>query len=91
MTDYIVFVGSKDIAEVSGREAAYNCFEAAKIIAEMTCHTASLVWAETSEVVAFYDPEFEEDVELEYVLDDECGFDPMKGVTLTTVKNPMGR
>jgi hypothetical protein len=79
MGDYIVFVGGKDIAKVSGSEAAYNCFKAARIIAEMTCQTASLVWAETSAVVVLYDPDFAEEMILDYFLGEECGFIPYEG------------
>ena len=57
MSTYTIYINNNAIANVSGSEATYACFEAAKTIAEMTCQTASLVWDETAEVVAHYNPE----------------------------------
>lgn len=78
MKAYVIYLGTNPIAIVEGCEAAYACYEAAKTIAEITGDTASLVWDETSEVVATTDPEEEDDCD--YPDDvDECGFDPYEG------------
>lgn len=57
MNTYTIYLGCNPIACVSDTERAYACFEAAKTIAEMTSRTASLVWDETGEEVASFDPE----------------------------------
>ena len=57
MTTYTIYLGSKPIVSVAGTEASYICYEAAKTIAKTVGKTADLVWDETGEVVAYYDPE----------------------------------
>ena len=57
MNTYTIYLGATPIACVAGTEACYACYEAAKTIAEMTGKTASLVWDDTGEEVASYDPE----------------------------------
>jgi hypothetical protein len=57
MKTYTIYLGTNPIACLSGCEAVYACYEAAKTIAEMTNRTATLVWDETGEEVAFFDPE----------------------------------
>lgn len=57
MNTYTIYLGSNPIACIAGTEACYACYEAAKTIAEMTGKTVCLVWDETGEVVADYDPE----------------------------------
>ena len=57
MNTYTIYIGCTRIVCVSDAERAYACFEAAKTIAEMSNRTASLVWDETAEEVAFFDPE----------------------------------
>lgn len=59
MNTYTIYLGVNPIACLAGTEACYACYEAAKIIAEMTGKAAFLVWDETGEVVADYDPEKE--------------------------------
>lgn len=56
MNTYTVYLGTKRIACV-GSEGAYPCFEAAKTLAEYTGKETSLVWDETSEEVAYFNPE----------------------------------
>jgi len=56
MNTYIICIGANPIACIADAEACYACYEAAKTIAEMTGKTASLVWEETGEVIAEYDP-----------------------------------
>ena len=78
MNTYTIYLGANPIACIAGTEACYGCYEAAKTIAEMTGKTASLVWDETGEVVADYNPE-EEDYEEPVDIDDDFGFDPYEG------------
>ena len=56
MNTYTIYLGAHPVACVGDTERAYACFEAAKTIAEMAGRTASLVWDETGEEVASYDP-----------------------------------
>lgn len=63
MTTYTIYLGSKPIVSVAGTEASYTCYEAAKAIAKTVGKTADLVWDETGEVVAYYDPEADDGVE----------------------------
>lgn len=83
MSNYIIYIGNKEIVTVSGGKTCSTCFEAATTIAEMTYQTASLVCSETGEVVLFYTPEEEEYEEEEYEepadIDDDYGFDPYAG------------
>lgn len=76
MTTYTIYIGSTPIACVSGTDAAYDCYDAAKTIAAYSDRTASLVWDETGEEVAFFDPE---EVDEPADIDDDCGFDPYEG------------
>ena len=77
---YIIYLNNNEIATINGTDSCYACYEATKTIAEMTGQTASLVWSETGEVVAFFDPnEEEDDCYDEYDDCDECGFDPYCG------------
>ena len=61
MNTYTIYLGCNPIACVGDTERAYACYEAAMTIAEMTSRTASLVWDETGEEVASFDPK--EDLE----------------------------
>jgi hypothetical protein len=54
MNTYSIYLNNEIIANVSDTEAAYACYEAAKTIAKITDKTASLVWDETAEVVAYF-------------------------------------
>ncbi len=72
MNTYTIYLGAHPIACVSDTERAYACFEAAKTIAEMSDRTASLVWDETGEEVASFDPE-----EVEEENDSSCACDAM--------------
>ncbi len=75
MNTYTIYLGARPIACVSDTERAYACFEAAKTIAEMTSRTASLVWDETGEEVASYDPEeVEEEVASFSCEEMNCGY-----------------
>ena len=56
MNTYTIYLGAHPIACVSDTERAYACYEAAMTIAEMTSRTACLVWDETGEEVASFDP-----------------------------------
>ena len=57
MNTYTIYLSAERIACVGDTERAYACFEAAKTIAEMAGRTTSLVWDETGEEVASYDPD----------------------------------
>lgn len=63
MNTYTIYLGCNPIACVGDTERAYACFEAAKTIAEMSGRTTSLVWDETGEEVASFDPEEVEEEE----------------------------
>ena len=78
MTTYTIYIGSTPIACVCGTDAAYDCYEAAKTIAAYTDRTASLVWDETGEEVAFFDPLDGDESDWDNC-DDDCGFDPYMG------------
>lgn len=54
---YTIYLGVAPIACVSGCEAAYACFEAAKTLAEFSGKIASLVWDRTGEEIAEFNPE----------------------------------
>ncbi|MBR5314167.1 MAG: hypothetical protein IKU45_01990, partial [Clostridia bacterium] len=56
-TTYTIYLGANPIACVDGCEAAYTCYEAAKTIAEMVGKDACLVWDETGEIIADFDPD----------------------------------
>lgn len=72
--NYHIYIDNQMIAEVSGSEACYVCYEAAKSIAEMTGRVAHIVSGETGEILE--SSEDLEDYEPDY---DECGFDPYEG------------
>ena len=78
MTTYTIYLNNKPIATLSGTEAAYEAYSIARKLAETLGYTCCLVWDETGEVVAFYDPE-EEDYEEPADIDDDFGFDPYEG------------
>jgi hypothetical protein len=61
MTQYTIYLGANPVAAVDGCEVAYECYKAAKTIAEITGNTACLVWNETGEEVASFDPEEEDE------------------------------
>lgn len=75
MNTYTIYIDSAPIACVSDTERAYACFEAAMTIAEMTSRTASLVWDETGEEVASFDPDEVEEAEPAFSCEDmNCGY-----------------
>ena len=78
MNTYTIYLGATPIACVSGHDAAYACYEAAKTLAEYSGKEASLVWDETGEEVAYFDPA-EEFLDEPADIDDDCGFDPYLG------------
>ena len=63
MTTYTIYLGAHPIACVGDTDAAYDCFDAAKTLAAYTDRIASLVWDETGEEVASFDPEEVEEEE----------------------------
>ena len=82
MTTYKIFLNTRLIATVEGTECAYAAYHKACELAEIVGKTASLVWAETGEVVASSDDddEYVNDDWDDYEPDvDETGFDPYEG------------
>jgi hypothetical protein len=82
MTTYKIFLNTRPIATIEGTECAYSAYRKACEFAEIVGKTASLVWAETGEVIESSDDDDE------YVNDDwdddepdadETGFDPYEG------------
>lgn len=59
MATYHIFIGDTFIGSVDGFDVAYDCFEAAMIIAEKTYKTVSLVRCDEKGIdeIAHYDPE----------------------------------
>ena len=74
MNTYTIYLGANPIACVGDTERAYACYEAAMTIAEMTSRTACLVWDETGEEVASYDPTEVEDTCVPYCETINCGY-----------------
>ena len=84
MANYKIFLNTRPIATIEGTECAYAAYRKACEFAEIVGKTASLVWAETGEVVASSDDENDEDEGhlSEEDLDEavlEMGFDPYEG------------
>ena len=77
--NYHIYLDNQMIAEVSGSEACYVCYEAAKSIAEMTGKAAHIVSGETGEILESSGPLEECDFEDCFDDCDECGFDPYEG------------
>ena len=73
--NYHIYIDNQMIAEVSGSEACYVCYEAAKSIAEMTGKAAHIVSSETGEILESSGPLEECDFEDCFDDCDECGFD----------------
>ena len=61
MNTYTIYIGNKVVATISGSEATYACYEAAKTIGEMTNQVVDLVWDETGEIIATTAEEEEEE------------------------------
>ena len=82
MTAYKIFLNNRPIATVEDTECAYAAYRKACEFAEIVGKTASLVWAETGEVIESSDDDDEyvnEDWD-DYEPDvDETGFDPYEG------------
>ena len=78
---YILSLGNMEfVTEIGGTEVAYDCYFSTQTLARVSGKTLSLIDKETGEVVAFFDPDSEEEEEYEEYDDyDECGFDPYCG------------
>ena len=59
MSTYTIYLGAKAVATVSGTEYAYEVYSKTRELAELLGSVASLVWDETSEEVAYFDPDCE--------------------------------
>lgn len=57
MNTYTIYLGVKAVATVSGTEYAYEVYDKTKDLAELLGSVASLVWDETGEEVAHFDPD----------------------------------
>ena len=82
MTTYKIFLNTRPIATVEGTECAYAAYRKACEFAEIVGKTASLVWAETGEVIesSVDDDEYVNEDRDDYEPDvDETGFDPYEG------------
>ena len=79
MNTYTIYLGATPIASVVDTDAAYACYEAAKIIGEYADRSVSLVWDETGEEVAYSDPSGEYSDDEPADIDDDCGFGPYFG------------
>ena len=79
MNTYTIYHSATPIASVVDTDAAYGCYEAAKIIGEYADRSVSLVWDETGEEVAYSDPSEEYSDDEPADIDNDCGFDPYLG------------
>ena len=59
MNTYTITLGANTIATVSGTEYAYEVYKKTFELGELLGKDVCLVWDETGEVVADYDPEEE--------------------------------
>ena len=60
MSTYTIYLGTNPVATVNGTEYAYEVYSKTRELAELLGSVASLVWDETSEEVAYFDPDCEE-------------------------------
>ena len=81
MTTYTIYLGATPIATTDGTEYTYVVWNKTKELANLINSSASLVWDETGDVVAEFDPEQLEYTEVDDFIDDvdENGFDPYMG------------
>jgi hypothetical protein len=56
MNTYTIYIGATPIACVSGTEYAYEVWAKTLELAELICEPACLVWDDTAEEVASYEP-----------------------------------
>ena len=59
MSTYTIYLGTKPVATVSGTEYAYEVYSKTRELAELLGREASVVWDETGEEVAHFDPNCE--------------------------------
>ena len=59
MSTYTIYLGTNPVATVSGTESAYEVYDKTKDLAELLGREASLVWDETLEEVAYFDPNYD--------------------------------
>lgn len=81
MSTYTIYLGATPIATTDGTEYTYVVWNKTKELANLISSSASLVWDETGEVVAEFDPEQLEYTEVDDFIDDvdESGFDHYMG------------
>lgn len=59
MSTYTIYLGTNPVATVKGTEYAYEVYTKTRDLAELLGKEASLVWDETVEEVAYFDPNCE--------------------------------
>lgn len=87
MTTYTIYLGATPIANTDGTDYTFAVWSKTKELADLISSSACLVWDETGEVVAEFDPEQleftepNEDEDSDEFIDysDESGFDPYMG------------
>ena len=81
MTTYTIYLGATPIATTDGTEYTNVVWNKTKELANLISSSAALVWDETGDVVAEFDPEQLEYTEVDDFIDDadESGFDPYMG------------
>ena len=57
METYSIYMKGTHIATVTGTECAYELYQKFKSCGEDLGYSVSLVWDDTAEVIAYYDPE----------------------------------
>jgi len=57
MKEFTIQLGENKIAEVSGGEAVWVCYEAAKAIADLTNQKIFIIRNANNKVIGCYDPE----------------------------------
>lgn len=59
MSTYTIYLGTNPVATVKGTEYAYEVYSKTRDLAKLLGKEASLVWDETCEEVAYFDPNCE--------------------------------
>lgn len=57
MKEFTIQLGENKIAEVGGCEVAWECYQAAKVIADLTNQRVFIICNENNKVIRCYDPE----------------------------------
>jgi Mn-dependent DtxR family transcriptional regulator len=57
MSTYTIYLGTNPVATVKGTEYAYEVYAKTRELAELLNREASVVWDETGEEVAYFEPD----------------------------------